>query len=275
MAEYKLLEIKRQALKGTLKIFVMSLYFSICSSADLYDYFREFCEIGERVPNTPGQRLARDYIIRHLNNPEIDSFLQEGIWFYNIYQKFSGTGELIGIAAHWDSDINCPGANDGGSGVSILLKLADTLKKNPPRLNVHLLFFDGEDLEKAELIGSNHFASKCLEHYLFILVIDMVGDKNLQIYQEGHSVKFFPQLVDSIWRIGMKTAPNVFIPTVKYYIIDDHIALIKYGIPAIDIIDFDYPYWDTRDDTFDKCSSESLNTVYQFLLNIVYEKGEY
>lgn len=280
MVEYKLLKIGKQAITKAFKkyqniIMVFCSFCSMCLSADLYDYFKEFCQIGERSPNTPGHRLARDYIISHLDNPEIDSFFQEGIWFYNIYKKFSGTGELIGIAAHWDSDINCPGANDGGSGVSILLKLADTLKKNPPRLRVHLLFFDGEDLRQAELVGSNHFAAKCLERYSFILVIDMVGDRDLQIYQEGHSVKFFPQLVDSIWRIGMNMAPNVFFPSVKYYIIDDHIALLKYGIPAIDIIDFDYPYWDTKDDTIDKCSNESLKIVYQFLLNIVYEKGEY
>jgi hypothetical protein len=103
----------------------------------------------------------------------------------------------------------------------------------------------------------------------------MIGDKDLQIFQEGHSVQFFPGLVDSIWRIGMDVAPIVFIPAIKYYIIDDHYSLIKYGIRAINIIDFDYPYWDSKDDTFDKCSEESLNIMYRFLLKIVYPEYIY
>ena len=135
-------------------------------------------------------------------------------------------------------------------------------------------FFDGEDVEKAELLGSNHFASKCVDKYSFILILDMIGDKDLQIFQEGHSVKFFPGLVDSIWRIGMEIAPTVFIPAIKYYIIDDHYSLIKYGIRAIDIIDFDYPYWDSKDDTADKCSKESLDIMYRFALKIVYPESD-
>lgn len=235
-----------------------------------YDYFVDFCRIGERVPGTPGHRKARDYIIGNIDNPVVDSFYTRGSWFYNIYKRFSGNNTRIGIAAHWDSDIDCPGANDGGSGVAILLSLIDTLTLNPSALSVDVIFFDGEDVDKAALLGSNHFASKCVDDYSFILVLDMVGDRDLQIFQEGHSAKFFPELVDSIWRIGMETAPSVFFPAVKYYIIDDHYSLIRYGIRAIDIIDFDYPYWDSKDDTVDKCSKESLETMYRFVLDIVY-----
>jgi|UniRef100_A0A7V3RHZ5 hypothetical protein len=251
---------------------IILVFILICllDGKDVYDYFKEFCKLGNRAIGTQGHRDAYSYIVKNLREPEIDSFNINGIWLYNIYQKLNYGKPLIGIGAHWDSDKNCPGANDGGSGVALLLKLADTLSKNPPGFSVHLLFFDGEDFEKAELYGSTHFASKCLDQYLFILVIDMVGDKNLQIYKEGNSVKFFPGLVDSIWNIGMAVAPSVFIPFVKYYIIDDHIPLIKYGISAIDIIDFDYPYWDTPFDTVDKCSKESLDTMFKFLLRIIY-----
>jgi len=249
--------------------------YSLMWAKSPYDYLVEFSRIGERVPGTPGHKEARDFIIEALNNPKIDSFNVMGVWYYNICKRFPGAGLRIGLAAHWDSDIGCPGANDGGSGVSLLLSIADTLEKNAPEMAVDLLFFDGEDVGDAELLGSQHFASTCIDQYSFVLVIDMVGDRDLQIFQEGNSAKFFPELVDSIWNIGIEIAPAVFIPAVKYYISDDHISLIKYGIRAINVIDFDYPYWDSGEDTIDKCSKESIDLMHKFLLHIVYPRYIY
>ena len=237
-----------------------------------YEYLVEFCEIGPRVPGTQGPREARTYIALNLKDATVDSFYTNGAWFYNISREFTGENKKIGIGAHWDSYIGCPGANDGGSGVSLLLSLADTLAENPPEIGVDLVFFDGEDVDQAALIGSDHFAAKCIESYSFFIIVDMVGDKNLQLPKEGNSYKFFPQLVDSIWDIGAEVAPVLFLPSIKYYIKDDHIALIKYGIRAIDIIDLDYPYWHTKDDTIDKCSKENLDTMYKFLLRLVYPR---
>ncbi len=260
---------KHKFLRKFLLILIFS-YTSFLAGKEPYDYFIEFCSFGNRTIGTEGHKNAFNYITKNLKNPEIDSFVIDNIWLYNIYQKYPSKQPVVGIGAHWDSDLGCPGANDGGSGVALLLKLADTLAKNPSELSIHLLFFDGEDVQKAELYGSTHFATRCLDDYSFIIIIDMVGDKSLQIYKEGNSTKFFPALVDSIWQIGMESAPLVFAPVVKYYIIDDHMPLIKYGIRAIDIIDFDYPYWDTAEDTPDKCSKESLDIMYRFLLKIVY-----
>lgn len=260
---------KCKFLKNSIFLFLLIL-FVLGFGLEPYDYFVEFCNVGNRTIGTNGHRTAFNYITKKLKEPEIDSFYIDGLWLYNIYKKFSTKQPLIGIGAHWDSDKNCPGANDGGSGVALLLKLADTLTKNPPYMSVHLLFFDGEDVERAELYGSTHFAINSLDQYSFVLIIDMVGDKDLKIFKEGNSSKFFPSLVDSIWQIGMEIAPDVFIPSIKYYIIDDHMPLIKYGIRAIDIIDFDYPYWDTPFDTIDKCSKKSLDMMYNFLLKIVY-----
>ena len=240
-----------------------------------YEYFKSFCRIGERIPGTSGHKKAKEFIINNLKNPVVDSFFIHDTWFYNIYKRFSSDNLRIGIAAHWDSDVDCPGANDGGSGVALLLSLADTMTHNPPKISVDLLFFDGEDVNNAELLGSKHFAIKCIDNYSFVLVLDMVGDKDLQIFKEGNSAKFFPQLVDSIWEIGAEIAPSIFMPTTKYYIEDDHISLIKYGIRAIDIIDFDYPYWHSKGDTFDKCSKQSLDIMYKFILKIVYPEYIY
>ncbi len=235
-----------------------------------YEYLKDFCSIGERVPGTTGHKKALAYIVHNLSDPQIDSFNLYDTWFYNVYQRFPGENGKVGLAVHWDSDVNCPGANDGGSGVALLLSLADTLRRSQPKIGVDLLFFDGEDFGKAELIGSKHFAAVCLENYSYIIVLDMVGDKDLKIFKEGNSDKFYPQLVDSIWQIARESAPNVFVPQVKYFIVDDHISLIKYGMRAIDIIDFDYQYWHTKEDTIDKCSEKSLGVMYRFLLKLVY-----
>ncbi len=244
------------------------------AAATPYDYLKEFCALGERVPGSLKHRQAMRFIATRLGEAEIDSFDHRGIRYFNIYRRYAGEGPAIGLGVHWDSYRGCPGANDGGSGVALLLKLADTLDRVPPRRPVHLLFFDGEDVNQAECLGSNHFASSCVSQYSFILILDMLGDRNLTIFKEGNSYQFFPALVDSIWAIGEDAATGYFRVMVKYYITDDHIPLIKYGIRAIDIIDFDYaPYWHTADDTIDKCSAESLDAVYRFLLSLMYGTG--
>ena len=273
MDEHKFLRLSPARL--SLVLLLVLLFVTIPFAKHPYEHLVDFCSIGERVPGTPGHIRARDFILGKLQNAEVDSFSMQGVNYYNIYKRFSGEPPAIGVAAHWDSDVGCPGANDGGSGVALLLSLADTLAKIRPRRAVDLLFFDGEDVGGAELLGSEHFARRCVQSYDFVIVLDMVGDKDLQLFQEGNSAKFFPELVDSLWAIGGALAPNVFIPTVKYFIIDDHMSLIKYGIRSLDVIDFDYPYWDTEDDTIDKCSRQSLETMYRFILRVVYGRSEY
>ncbi len=265
---------KYKCLNRIIVLSVWFLYSGMVWAKDPYEYLKEFCKIGERVPGTTNHLRARDFILQNLKEPEVDSFIVDNVQYFNIYKRFPGK-EKIAIAGHWDSDVGCPGANDGGSSVALLLSLADTLTKVPPDYGIDLLFFDGEDVDGAALYGSEHFASRCVDNYLYIVVIDMVGDRNLQIYKEGNSVKFFPQLVDSIWRIGKTIAPEVFMLETKYYIKDDHISLIKYGLRAIDIIDFDYPYWDSNDDTIDKCSRESLHIMQKFLLHLIYQRPHY
>jgi hypothetical protein len=278
MGEYKFLKAPfiRRLAPGLLLFVGLAVTVRPADGKKVFDYLKDFCAVPERVPGTPDHQRARDYIVANLRGVQVDSFMDGGTWYYNLYRSFPSDSFTIGFGVHWDSYRGCPGANDGGSGVALLLKLADTLEKNPPRMGVDLLFFDGEDVNQAELIGSNHFAARCLTRYSFVLVLDMVGDKQLQIPKEGNSTQLFPDLVDSIWAIGQEAAPGIFIPTVRYYISDDHISLIKYGIRAIDIIDFDYqPYWHTKDDTIDKCSADNLEKMLRFLLRIVYPPEPY
>jgi Zn-dependent M28 family amino/carboxypeptidase len=153
--------------------------------------------------------------------------------------------------------------------VAVLLGVADVLKVRPAVFGVDLLFVDGEDYgdftdTTETLIGSRHFAANLPPGYqpLFAVLFDMVGDRDLEIYQEGNSAAFAPEVVQRVWR----TAENLgygrlFVPSVRHTLTDDHLSLQKVGIRAIDVVDFDYPYWHTPEDTVDKVSMASLQVV--------------
>jgi len=182
--------------------------------------------------------------------------------------------------ADWDPDPakqSTPiiGANDGGSGVAILLELAGILAKRRPPFPVMLAFFDGEDFgttSSSMFLGSKQFAAavdpsdvKCM------ILLDMVGDADLKLHMEGYSANRYPALSAAIWdgaaAIGYG---STFPKSVKHYILDDHIPFLERGIPAVDIIDFDYPYWHTTSDTIDKCSPESLSMVRDVVLEAIF-----
>jgi len=102
------------------------------------------------------------------------------------------------------------------------------------------------------------------------VLLDMIGDRDLQIYQEGNSVTGAPEVVDLVWRVAKQAGHgNVFIPALRYTITDDHLSLQAKGIRAIDVVDFDYPYWHTPDDTPDKVSAQSLQVVGEVVLALV------
>jgi hypothetical protein len=184
--------------------------------------------------------------------------------------------------AHWDSRPTAdspsstdstkpvPGANDGASGVALLLGVADELKRQPPKIGVDLLFVDGEDYADFTktpndvLIGSRYYAAHPAPgpQPLYAVLFDLIADKDLQIYQEGNSLVGAPEVVDLVWSTAKELGyAGTFIGTPKHTLIDDHLELQKAGIRAIDVVDFDYPYWHTKDDTIDKVSAASLQIV--------------
>jgi Zn-dependent M28 family amino/carboxypeptidase len=158
-----------------------------------------------------------------------------------------------------------PGADDGASGVAILLGLAHTLPKNS--VPVWLVFFDVEDNGDIPgwdwLLGSKAFAANMTEKPKEMILVDMVGGDNLSLPIEGNST---PTLSNSIWQtaagMGYK---DIFTTQTKYDIEDDHIPLLRAGIPSVDIIDIDYPYWHTTSDTPDHVSARSLQIVGEVL----------
>ncbi len=204
--------------------------------------------------------------------------------------------DRILFLAHWDtrpisdgptskdSSAAVPGANDGGSGVAILLGVAAALKKSPPPadLGVDLLFDDGEDYGVFAdtvdvLMGTRYYASHPPSgpKPRFAVLFDMVGSKGLKIYQENNSLTGAPDVVALVWKTAASIGHSgTFIDSGKHTLIDDHLTLQQVGIRAIDVVDFDYPYWHTPEDTPDKVSAASLQIVGDVAMAIVRKKGK-
>ena len=191
--------------------------------------------------------------------------------------------EWIVIGAHYDSRITAdqelqpedrqksvPAANDGASGVAVLLGLAQNLPEVSDR-RITLAFFDAED--QGKIMG---WPDWCLGSRLLaeqygaldrkpdaVIVIDMIGDADLNIHREKNSDEV---LTDRLFSLAKELGlSKQFIDSAKYAMYDDHIPFIEQGIPAADLIDFDYPWWHTLNDTADKLSEESLQAVYKLL----------
>lgn len=199
--------------------------------------------------------------------------------------------ERILLCAHWDSrpwadqdpisenrDKPIVGANDGASGVAVLLEVARHLQLAEPKYGVDIVLFDGEDSglpgqAESYALGAQHFAKNKDFRYRpkFGILLDMIGDKDLQIYQEKNSVNYAPQIVERIWDRAAELGSVPFHASLGYQVTDDHLPLLKVGIPCVDLIDFDYEYWHTLADTPDKCSPESLAEVGRLVLSLLYE----
>jgi glutaminyl-peptide cyclotransferase len=154
-----------------------------------------------------------------------------------------------------------PGANDGASGVAVLLELARSLPKDTPP--IWLVFFDTEDNGRIEgwdwILGSRAFAEEIPINPRAVVIVDMIGDADLNIYLEKNSNV---AIRTEIWSMAASLGyGDVFINEEKFSMLDDHTPFLEKNIPAVDIIDFDYPYWHTTQDTPDKVSAESLHAV--------------
>ena len=211
----------------------------------------------------------------------------------NVFARFRpAAAERVLYLAHWDSRpvadaesdpakrlLPIPGANDGGSGVALLVALADALRKAPPDVGVDLLFVDGEDygdFDRSEdvFIGSTYFADHLpTPGYmpLYGVLFDMVGDRDLQIYQEINSAQSAPEVVQRVWREAAALGYEAqFIPQTKWAVTDDHIPLLKKGLRVIDVIDFDYAaHHHKLSDDITRVSARSLQVVGDVALALV------
>ncbi len=256
---------------------------------------------GPRIPGTPGHRTVGDWLLaelrRRADTVEVQSFTHvtvtgDTLPLRNFIARFRPREQdRVLFLTHWDSKphaeqdpdpakrtLPVPGANDGASGVAVLLGVADQLKRTPPSLGVDLLFVDGEDYGTFEgdapdnLLGSRYFASHLPPGYhpLYAVLLDMVGDRDQAFPEEGYSLERAPEVVERVWQtaedIGLG---RVFRPVQGIAVTDDHIPLLQAGIRTADVIDFDYPPWHTTADTPDKVAARSLANVGKVVLALV------
>ncbi|MGZ9165815.1 MAG: M28 family peptidase [Anaerolineales bacterium] len=237
---------------------------------------------GPRLPGSEGHAMIREWMREELVAASWQVEVQEsealGHPIQNIVAKRSAEAPQIIIGAHYDSRIFAdqdpdpsqhtnpvPGANDGASGVAVLLELARTLPEDTQP--IWLVFFDAEDNGNIEgwdwILGSREFVRNNPVQPRAVIIVDMIGDADLNIYKERNSD---PALTDEVWETAKRLGyENKFIPEYRHSMLDDHTPFLQAGMPAIDIIDFDYPYWHTTQDTPDKVSAESLLAVGETL----------
>ncbi len=267
---------------------------------EAFDYLTEQCEIGPRNPGSEGHRRCKKYLLDKLGGYTNLVKRQEFVYqdtsqdtrleLTNIIASFyPEKRQRVLLCAHWDTrpfadkdpDVSLreepiSGANDGASGVAVLLEMAELFSQKRPKWGVDIILFDGEDYGPEDeldkfCLGSKYFAENRGEYRpQFGILLDLIGDKDLNIYKEGHSVRYAKETVDLVWGAARRVQVGCFHDSTKYFIYDDHIPLLQAGIPCIDLIDFDYPYWHTTQDTPDKCSPESLQKIGEVLIEILY-----
>ena len=270
-----------------------------------YQFLLDQCDFGPRNPGSIGYNNCKEFLINTLDSYTdtvliqpfiIDDIDDRQYNLSNIIAQFnisSSTHLLIG--AHWDTrpwadnDLNFQqhdqpiiGANDGASGVSVILELARIFHKTPPPIGVSLVLFDGEDMgrpgiPKSYARGSQFFAKNLpINTPDEAIILDMIGDKDLHIPIERYSYQQNRDLVKELWSLAKKLNLEAFESRIVHTVYDDHVPLWQEAkIPAIDIIDFNYPnrysnYWHTSQDIPENCSAESLGQVGSLLVHYIY-----
>ena len=247
--------------------------------------------LGSRVPGSEGHTNVQAWMQKVLETAgwqvEIQTSEVLGHPIENLIARRGNEPPEIILGAHYDtrmfadSDLDpsnrtsaVPGANDGASGVALLLELARSLPQET--VPVWLVFFDAEDNGNIQgwdwILGSREFVRNNPVQPRAVVIVDLIVDADLNIYKEFNSD---PILTDEIWSIARELGhESKFIPDYKYSMLDDHTPFIEAGMRAIDIIDFDYPHWHTVQDTPDKVSAESLRVVGETLMSWIVRQSE-
>ncbi len=271
-----------------------------------FKYLERICAIGRRVSTSQGMEQQIEFLTDHFTQ------LNGQVEQQRFKARDPSTGkmvELTNLIVRWNPDRNdrlllcCHydtrpfpdsdpinpqglfiGANDGASGVAALCELGKHIEGLGDRYGIDFVFFDGEEFvfvygRDPMFLGSTYFAQQYRKRkgkwkYLYGILLDMVGDADLQIYMEGNSLKYCPRLTRSIWTVAQQLGVKEFIPELRHTIRDDHLPLNEIGrIETCNIIDFDYPnpqvgniYWHTEKDIPENCSADSLEKVGRVVL---------
>jgi hypothetical protein len=290
----------KNAMRISLALFI-TIFLCACTTPQLFDGTRAHqhviaqMNLGARPTGSTANRATGDYILARLIESgwrtETQEFAYRGVAVRNIIGKRAqGRGAPILIGAHYDTrpradqdktnpNAPVPGANDGASGVAVLLELARVLDEAKLKNEVWLVFFDAEDngeLNACALVpapcdttpwtwsvGAEYFAAHLRAQPHAVVIVDMIGDADQNIYYERTSD---PALQDELWKIAARLGyTRQFIAEPKWALWDDHTPFLARNIRAAVLIDFDYPYWHTTQDTLDKVSGASLERVGRVL----------
>ena len=259
---------------------------------------------GPRVPGTPAHDSTLAWMADHLRRSgarvaELPFTVRAGgetLTGTNLFASFDTTASRrILLAAHWDTravadddpdpsrrDEPVPGANDGASGVAVLLALAEVMREAPPPVGVDLVFFDLEDAGEPGYETDSTARPYALGSAAFVrdnpgyrpaygVLLDMVGDRDLVLPKEGFSVQAAPEVVDRVWEAARRAGASAFVDRVGMPVYDDHVAFLQRGIPVIDVIQTPFPdSWHTTADTMDRLSAASLGQVGRTLAELIW-----
>ncbi len=270
--------------------YMRAFFLDRAAAAVTFDGQRAYADVqtqvafGPRIPGSDAHAKILVWMQTELESAgwqvEIQQSEAMGHPIQNLVARRSDIAPQIIIGAHYDSRLRAnrdpnpanqmqpvPGANDGASGVAVLLELARKLPKDS--IPIELVFFDVEDNGEIPgwdwILGSTAFVQNMKTKPQAMILVDMVGGANPKFYMEGNSDS---KMRTSIWTTASKLGyQDSFIPQVKYDILDDHIPFVRAGIPSVDIIDIDYPYWHTLADTPEHVAAESLKMVGNVLLD--------
>ena len=277
------------------------------SGENAFKHLIKQCSFGPRNPGSEGHKNTLNYYLKTFNGLADTVFTQSfedemprtraKVEMNNVIAQFNReSAKQIMISAHWDTrpwadtgsimkkEMPILGANDGASGVAVIIELAYIFKQNPPPIGVSLVLFDAEDYgvpgdSWTYCKGSQYFARNLpISFPEYGINIDMIADRQPEFYIERISYQQNASLVLELWELSEELGLKAFKKQAKDSIFDDHVPLYEIaGIPAINIIDFDYPndktnYWHTHNDIVQNCSPNGLYQVGTLLVNHIYNK---
>ena len=297
-------------------LLVITLIFLSCSKnideiqeSNTKEHLEKQMRFGPRNPGSKGHESTKNYIIKELESLNLDVNTQSFKWYDKRFNKeyqltniiaslFKSKSKRVLISCHWDTNPvsekekidslkikPVPGANDGGSGVALLLELARVFSNSDkPNVGIDLVFFDGEDLGSRDMpdnycIGSKKFAeiAKGKYHPFYAINVDMIGGKKPLFKMEQYSLHKSKEITEKVWGIAEKSEYNdLFSSQIGDAVYDDHLSLINIGIPAINIIDYnmlnDSSRHHTQNDNLMYIDYTSIVAVGNVILDVIYEE---
>jgi Zn-dependent M28 family amino/carboxypeptidase len=258
-------------------------------------------DYGPRVPGSAARDSVAHYLTRTLvgyggevstqrfdvNDPYADRIIPMINVIANFYPD---RGKRVMLAAHYDSrpwadedpvdslrTLPVPGANDGASGVAVLLEVARLLGEQDPGIGVDFLFFDGEDYGKKEdldyyLLGSKYFVATRPDYRPVCgVLLDMVAGEGSVIAREGYSRTHAPELTDTLFARAQRLSLEFFRQLDAGPIYDDHVPFLRAGIQVVDLFGYEYAWWHTVDDLPKHCSQDRLGQVGTLVVDFLYD----